>query len=174
MADPFIGEIRLFGFNFPPRGWATCDGQLLSIAQNTALFSLLGTQYGGNGTTNFALPDLRGRVPLHMGQGPGLSPYTIGQLAGEEKHQLLTSELPPHNHSLLASSGVGTVSAPNGAVLAAGAPTDLPRYTADGLDVTLAANSVGLVGSGTAHNNLQPYLTINFCIALVGIFPSRN
>lgn len=174
MADPFIGEIRLFGFNFPPRGWATCDGQLLPIAQNTALFSLLGTQFGGNGTNNFALPDLRGRVPLHMGQGPGLSPYTIGQVAGEEKHQLLTTELPAHNHALLASSGVGTVSAPSGAVLAAGAPTDLPRYTADSIDVTLSANSVGLAGSGAAHNNLQPYLTINFCIALVGIFPSRN
>jgi len=174
MAEPFIGQIIMAGFNFAPRGYATCDGQIQSISQNTALFSLLGTTFGGNGQTTFALPDLRGRVPIHMGQGPGLSSYVLGEVAGEENHTLINSEMPSHNHLFSTSNVAGALGTPNGNFLAASSSnqTALYRPTADGS--ALSPQSIGLAGGSQPHNNLQPFLTINFCIALEGIFPSRN
>ena len=167
MSEPFIGEIRAFGFNFPPRGWARCDGQLLSIAQNTALFSLLGTTYSGNGQTTFALPDLRGRVPIHQGQGPGLSNRTQGEVAGEEVHTLGVNEMPLHTHAQPASGAEQDTNRPGNAVPAKGGV-----YAASGdgsvMDPTTPA------GASQPHNNMQPYLVLNYCIALQGIFPSRN
>jgi microcystin-dependent protein len=171
--EPFIGEVTVYGFNFPPRGWATCDGQLLSIQQNTALFSLLGTIYGGNGTTNFALPDLRGRVPIHFGQGPGLSNYFQGQTGGSETVNLLTSQIPAHNHTYNAVSDAGDVSAPAGAYLANTGALD-KEYKTTGTVVAMNVNAVGAAGGGQPHNNMQPYVVLNFSIALQGIFPSRN
>src|SRR3954454_5741331 len=137
MSDPFIGELRLFGFNFAPRNWATCDGQLMSISQNTALFSLLGTQYGGNGQTTFALPDLRGRVPKHAGQGPGLSTYTIGQVGGTETQTLSASQMPAHTHAVAASTDDATTSQPGGKVPAA---VGGGAYGGPAADTTMAAN----------------------------------
>ncbi|MFO0747720.1 MAG: tail fiber protein [Myxococcota bacterium] len=169
MAEPFIGQIIATGFNFAPRGYANCDGQLLSIQQNTALFSLLGTTYGGNGVTTFGLPDLRGRVPIHQGQGPGLSPRVIGEVGGEENHVLSLGELPTHTHVVNASSGGATSTSPTGNVLAGGA-----AYSENGADTTLAPQSISTTGSNQGHNNLQPFLVVNYCIALNGIFPSRN
>lgn len=171
--EPFIGEVTVYGFNFPPRGWATCDGQLISIAQNTALFALLGTQYGGNGTTNFALPDLRGRVPIHSGQGPGLSNYVQGQTGGSENVTLLTSQMPAHNHSYNAVSDAGNTSAPAGAYLANTGALD-KEYKTSGTIVAMNPNAIGAAGGGQPHNNMQPYLVLNFSIALQGVFPSRN
>jgi microcystin-dependent protein len=173
MSSPFIGEIRIFGFNFAPRGWATCDGQILSIAQNTALFSLLGTTYGGNGTSTFALPDLRGRVPIHQGQGPGLSPYVIGQAAGTETVTLITTQIPAHVHAVapLANNTTVTTARPSGAY--PGKPA--ANAYADSTDnSTMAPTNTNSVGGNQPHSNIQPYLTLNFCIALQGIFPSRN
>ena len=167
-AEPFIGELSLVAFNFAPRGYAMCNGQLLSIAQNTALFALLGTMYGGNGQTTFGLPDLRGRVPLHMGQGPGLPSYTQGEMAGEPSHTLIITEMPQHNHLLGSTNSAATTSRPNGAVPAAGGTYST---TVDG---QMAANAVGLAGGSQPHNNMQPYLALNWVIALEGIFPSRN
>ncbi len=172
MAEPFIGQIILFAGNFPPRGYATCDGQLLAIAQNSALFSILGTMYGGNGTTNFALPDLRGRVPIHMGQGPGLSVYFEGQTGGEENHTLIQTEMPIHNHAVTvaASSAAAGVARPSGAVPAGG-----NFYQQVGsADGALGGVNCGPAGGNIPHNNMQPYLVINYCIALQGIFPPRN
>jgi microcystin-dependent protein len=169
VSEPFIGMLMLVGFNFAPRGWAFCNGQILSIAQNSALFSLLGTQYGGNGQTTFALPDLRGRVPVHQGQGPGLSPYTIGQVGGQESHVLIVSEMPPHNHLLSSTNAAATTSRPNGAVPAAGGSYST---TPDG--GTMNPQAVGLAGNGQPHNIMQPYLTLSWVIALEGIYPSRN
>lgn len=173
MATPILGEIRNFGFNFPPRFWAQCAGQLLPIAQNAALFSLLGTTYGGNGTTNFALPDLRGRTPIGFGQGPGLSNYTQGQAAGTESTTLLSTNLPSHTHTLNAKTGVGNQGAPTGHVLAASDQRN-SQYTSAAADTTLAATAIGSTGSGVPISNMQPYLATNYCIALQGIFPSRN
>ncbi|MEP1124772.1 MAG: tail fiber protein [Ilumatobacter sp.] len=166
MATPFIAQISMFGGNFAPRGWAFCDGQILSIAQNTALFSLLGTTYGGDGQTTFALPDLRGRVPMHPGQGPGLSNYALGQTGGTETTTLGVNNLPPHNHGISASAGGQTTNRPTNGYLAAG-----NRYTTT-TDTAMAPTAVA--GSGQAFNNVQPYQTVNFIIALQGIFPSRN
>ena len=171
--EPFVGQIILVGFNFPPRGYATCDGQLLSIAQNTALFSLLGTQYGGNGQTTFALPDLRGRTPIHKGQGPGLSNRSIGETSGTEATTLTMSNLPAHTHSLNAVSEVGTVGAPVGAFLAATGSFD-PEYRPSGTAVQMSPQSVGIVGGNQPVDNMQPYLVLTYAIALQGIFPSRN
>lgn len=171
--EPFLGQIILVGFNFAPQGYATCDGQLLSIAQNTALFSLLGTTYGGNGQTTFALPDLRGRTPIHQGQGPGLSNRAIGESSGTEATTLITSNLPAHTHTLNAVSEVGTVGAPAGAFLAATGSFD-PEYRPSGTTVQLAPQSVGITGGSQPVNNMQPYLVLNYAIALEGIFPSRN
>lgn len=174
MAEPFIGQIIMAGFNFAPRGYATCDGQLIAISQNTALFSLLGTTYGGNGQTTFALPDLRGRVPIHQGQGPGLSPRFMGEEAGEEAHTLISTEMPMHNHLVNASNAPGAIPAPSGNFLAASSDSALANYrpTADGS--VLNPQSIGLAGGSQPHNNMPPYLVVNFAIALEGIFPSRN
>jgi microcystin-dependent protein len=170
--EPFLGEIRIVPYNFAPRGWAFCEGQLLSIAQNTALFSLLGTTYGGNGQTTFALPDLRGRVPVGEGQGPGLSMYDLGQVSGEENHTLTVGELPPHTHGATAHAGNGSSDSPGG-LLVARNPAGIPAYGA-GADAALAPDAIGLTGGGQPHNNMQPYLVLHYIIALEGIYPSRN
>src|SRR5262245_25519060 len=171
MPAPFLGEVRLFAGNFAPTGWALCNGQILSIAQNTALFSLLGTTYGGNGVVTFALPDLRGRVPIHVGQGPGLSPYDAGEVGGAEAITLLTSEMPSHTHTLNGSSsnGVSDAAASN---VPARAPSAIPQ-SAPATDTSLASDAVGSSGGGQPHNSMQPYITLNFIIATTGIFPQR-
>lgn len=174
--EPFIGQLMLVGFNFAPKGWMFCNGQLLSIAQNTALFSLLGTTYGGDGITTFALPDLRGRVANHFGQGPGLSNYVQGEASGTETVTLLITELPAHNHAVLANSGTGNTNSPEGAILG-GYGTSLPPegpYTNAGANTTLAANAVGPSGGSQPHNNLSPFLTLNYIIATEGVYPSRG
>lgn len=173
MQDPFIAGIVLFAGNFAPRNWAFCNGQILSIAQNTALFSLVGTTYGGNGTTTFALPDLRGRVPIHPGQGPGLSSYTLGQLSGTETRTLLTTNMPAHNHSLNAVSEGGDASAPAGALLANTGALD-KEYKTTGTIVAMNSQAIGVNGGSQPFSIVQPYLCINYIIALFGIFPSRN
>lgn len=165
-AEPFLGEISLFAGNFAPRGYALCQGQLLPIAQNTALFSILGTTYGGNGQTTFALPDLRGRAPIGQGQGPGLSSITLGQVGGEENHPLTVNELAPHSHPIGATNGAAASSRPAGRVDAGGG-----AY-ADTADAQKQVDPP--VGGGQPHNNMPPYLGLNYCIALEGIFPSRN
>ncbi len=169
MTEPFIGEIRNFGFNFAPRGWALCQGQLLPINQNTALFSLLGTMYGGDGRITFALPDLRGRTPIGFGQGPGLSDRTQGEAAGEEAVTLTESDLAAHTHPVTAAS-VATTKNPAGAV-----PGFTPRGHSYGTtaDAVMSPTMVGQSGDGTPHDNMPPYLVTNWCIATEGIFPSR-
>ncbi len=172
--EPFIGQIGVFGFSFAPRGWAKCDGQLLSISSSTALFSLLGTTYGGDGRTTFGLPDLRGRTALHQGTGPGLSNRKLGQSAGGETVTLTANSMPTHTHvatlkgSVVAPIGTAT---PTGMVLAAG-----NKYLPGNSDTDMGATSItnANTGGGQAHANMQPYLVINFCIALQGVFPSRN
>ena len=173
MDQPFLAAIFLFAATFAPRGYAFCDGQLLSIAQNTALFSLLGTTYGGNGTTTFALPDFRGRVPIHAGQGPGLSSYIQGQMSGTENTSLLVSNLPQHNHPFIATSEAGSTSDPTGAYLGNTGALDR-EYNTTGTHVNMNPGVVGITGQSLPFNNLQPYLVVNFIIALQGIFPSRN
>lgn len=174
MATPFIAEIKMFGLTFAPRTFAFCNGQVLPIAQNTALFSLLGTTYGGNGTTNFALPNLQGRAVIHPGQGPGLSNRVLGETGGAAAVTLLANQLPVHSHALSVAAladGVADRSNAAGNVLAK--PSD-SAYATGAPNTILNAGSVANTGAGTAHNNMQPYLTINFCIALQGIFPARN
>jgi microcystin-dependent protein len=173
MADQFVAEIRIFAFNFAPTGWAFCDGQLLPLSQNTALFSLLGTTYGGDGKSTFALPNLQGDVPMHPGQGQGLSLRNLGESSGVEAVTLLQSEIPFHTHGLMASasdpaeSNVGT-----GNVLARSKNGNayVPAATANAL---MALQALSPAGGNLPHNNMQPYLTLNFCIALQGVFPSR-
>ena len=172
MADPFVAEIRIFPFNFAPRGWAWCDGQLLPLSQNTALFSLLGTTYGGNGKSNFALPDLQGRAPMHPGQGPGLSLHDLGETGGSETVSLLESEIPSHSHAISASQADGLESSPTGQQFATG--IGLGMYAAPGAMVQLNPNAATPAGGDQPHNNLQPYLTFYFCIALQGVFPPRG
>lgn len=173
-SEPFIAEIFMGGMNFPPRGYASCHGQLLAIAQNTALFSLLGTTFGGNGQTTFALPDLRGRVPMGYGQGPGLSPRSLGETGGEENTTLLVTQIPSHNHLLNASSEAGDSSVPTGKVLANTGALDKEYRTLGSSTVQLNASSISFTGGNQPHNNLQPFLVLNFYIAVEGIFPSRN
>lgn len=170
MADPFLSEIRLMSFNFAPRGWALCNGQLLPINQNQALFSLLGTTYGGNGQTNFALPDLRGRSPLHVGAS-----ITLGERGGADSHALTVNELPGHTHALSASSDVATTHVP-GAALPAGKPRGgINRYAPAGSgNSTMHAGSLSSSGANQPHENRQPFLTLTFAIALQGIFPSQS
>lgn len=172
MADPFLGEISMSGFNYNPVGWAKCDGQLLPVAQNTALYSLLGTIYGGDGETTFGLPDLQGRGPIHFGQGPGLSNRPIGQRSGVETVALSQSQIPSHTHSvaLPVSASPGTQDSPG--VPAVTEQLPLYRPAADANDA--GGDSIVGTGSGTAHNNMAPFLTVNFNIALVGQFPSRS
>jgi microcystin-dependent protein len=171
MPSQFVGEIRAFAGNYPPNGWALCNGQLLPISQNTALFSLIGTTYGGNGTSNFALPDLRGRVPIQQGQGPGLVFRDLGESGGAETHALLPSEIPLHSHSEGASAANGAADGPGGGVMAR-SPAAIAQYgpTADG---NLSAEAVATSGNDLPHNNLQPYLTVTYIIALQGIFPQH-
>jgi len=165
MAEPFLSEIRLMSFSFPPKGWALCDGQLLPINQNQGLFSLLGTTYGGDGRVNFALPDLRARVPIHMGGG-----HTLGERGGEQAHTLSTAELPTHTHAVNASSAQGNSAVPTGTLL--GSPLNLTYRPQDSSTTALIASTVGNTGGSQAHLNMQPFLTLSFCIALQGIFPS--
>jgi microcystin-dependent protein len=173
MADPFVAEIRIFPFNFAPRGWAWCDGQLLPLSQNTALFSLLGTTYGGDGKSNFALPDLQGRAPMHPGQGPGLSLHDLGETGGSETVSLLESEIPAHSHAWKASNRDGTNQSPVGQLTATGLG-GITLYGAAASVVSMSPNSLAPAGGDQPHNNLQPYLTFYFCIALQGVFPPRT
>lgn len=172
MADPFVAEIRIFPFNFPPKGWARCDGQLLPLSQNTALFSLLGTTYGGDGKSNFALPDLQGRAPMHPGQGPGLSLHDLGETGGSETVTLLQSEMPAHTHGLTASQADAIERLPAGQLLATGIAVG--QYGPPGSSAPMAGQMVTAAGGDQPHNNLQPYLTLYFCIALQGVFPPRS
>jgi microcystin-dependent protein len=169
MSDPFVGEIRMVGFNFAPEGWALCNGQLMSISQNTALFSLLGTFYGGDGVSTFALPNLQGRVPVHQGTGAGLPTYSVGEVAGAPTITLTTSQLPAHTHSLAANTAPAVSDVPTGAALASS-----PAFTTSSPNTTLSATSIGTAGSGVPVSIVPPLLCINFVIALQGIFPARN
>lgn len=166
MAEPILAEIRIFSFNFPPRGWAFCNGQLLPINQNQALFSLLGTTYGGDGRVNFALPDLRGRVPIHFSNS-----FVLGQRAGESAHTLNVAEMPQHTHSLNANPTIADQVYPAGSLGAAGASAAAYHNASNAV---MSAGAVSNVGGSQAHNNMSPFLTINMAIALVGIFPSRD
>lgn len=174
MSEPFIGALILFGGNFAIRGYAMCNGQLLSIAQNTALFSILGTTYGGNGQTTFALPDLRGRVPIHWGQGPGMPNYSLGQVGGAETVTLLTSQLPAHNHPLNGSTVAGDVSVPTNALVAHSGALDKEYKAATTADTVMHSSAIGLTGGNQPIAIRDPYLAITYLIALEGIFPSRN
>ncbi|MBO9592056.1 MAG: phage tail protein [Niabella sp.] len=172
--EPFLSMIVLFGCNFAPRGWAFCQGQILSIAQNTALFSLLGTTYGGNGQTTFALPDLRGRVPIGFGQGPGLSNYVLGQVGGTENVTLTINQIPAHTHALMATAEAGDTSDPTGAFPANTGALDKEYKQAPVNKIAMNAAAVETKGGSQPHTIMQPYLALNYCIALEGIFPSRN
>lgn len=172
MADPFVAEIRILPFNFAPKGWAFCNGQLMPLSQNTALFSLLGTTYGGNGKSNFALPDLQARAPMHPGQGPGLSLHDLGESAGSETVTLLASEIPAHSHALRTFNDVGEDRIP-GPTEAMARSTGGLLYGAPGNAASMAPQALAPAGGDLPHNNLMPFLTLNFCIALQGIFPQR-
>jgi microcystin-dependent protein len=175
MADPFVAEIRIFPFNFAPRGWSWCDGQLLPISQNTALFSLLGTTYGGNGKSNFALPDLQGRAPMHPGQGPGLSLHDLGETGGSETVTLLESEIPNHSHAVRASSDFADTQTPSSGRSLARSQNASAYQTAVTQSLTiLSPEALAPAGGDQPHNNMQPYLTMYFCIALQGVFPPRS
>jgi microcystin-dependent protein len=174
MANPFVGQLALVPFNFAPKGWALCDGQLLAISQNTALFSLLGTQYGGDGKSNFALPNLQGSIPISFGQGPGLQDHFIGESGGSDTVTLLTTEMPQHNHAMMADATPGNSTSPAG-----DAPARIPGGTPyapgnSALNQTMSANSLTPAGGDQPHNNLMPYLTLNWIIAMQGVFPPRQ
>ena len=175
MADPFVAEIRIFPFNFAPRGWAWCDGQLLPLSQNTALFSLLGTTYGGNGKSNFALPDLQGRAPMHPGQGPGLSLHDLGETGGSEIVTLLQSEMPSHPHTMRANTDIADVQTPSNARSIARSQNANAYKPPSGQPVVqLNPGALAPAGGDQPHNNLQPYLTLYFNIALQGVYPPRT
>jgi len=179
MTQPFVGEIRCFGFTFAPFGWASCNGQILPISQNTALFSLLGTSFGGNGTSTFALPNLQGNVPMHWGLGPGGFDTSIGEVQGNSTVTLISGQIPAHNHTV-----VSQVVAPGGAAEHAAAPqsgASIGPSNPDGLygtsptiNAVFSPSTIGVTGGSQPHDNMQPYLALNFCIALQGVFPSRN
>jgi microcystin-dependent protein len=173
VSEQFVAEIRIFAGNFPPKGWAFCDGQVLPLSQNTALFSLLGTNYGGDGKSTFALPDLQGMAPLQPGQGPGLSEYFLGETSGEEAVTLLATEIPVHGHSLMITNQPGEDAVPAGEVLGRSVGASLYQTTTNQNMVAMGPEAVGLSGASLPHNNLQPYLTLSFCIALQGVFPPR-
>lgn len=179
MDSPFLGTISLFAGNFAPRGWALCNGQLLSISTNQALFSIIGTTYGGDGIRTFALPDLRGRAPIHQGQGPGLTNRNLGELGGEEHVTLQVTQIPAHVHTLNASTNTANQASPATNVLAVstdasvgGAPLNFTGSA--GINTFMSPNSIGPAGGNGPHDNMQPYLAVTFIIALEGIFPSRN
>jgi microcystin-dependent protein len=177
MSDPFVGQIQSFGFIFAPRGWALCDGQLMAISQNPTLFSLLGTTYGGNGTSTFGLPDLRSRVPMHVGTSPAGNTYVQGEIGGEENVSILSSNLPSHNHGFTGTTATATSADPlAGSALASIASTRTADfyYASDATTQSLNSNSISTVGGNQPHTNIQPYLTINWCIALQGVYPSRG
>jgi len=175
MADPFVDEIRIFPFNFAPKGWAFCDGQLLPISQNTALFSLLGTTYGGDGKSNFALPDMQGNAPMHPGQGPGLSLHDLGETGGSETVTLLESEIPSHSHGLLSvTSFAGSANIPTNNVFAKTVVPFNPYTPTVNPLATMANVDLAPAGGDLPHNNMMPYLTLSFCIALQGVFPPRT
>ena len=175
--DPFVAEIRIFPFNFAPKGWAFCNGQILPLSQNTALFSLLGTTYGGDGKSNFALPDLQGRAPMHPGQGPGLSLHDLGETGGVETVTLLNSEIPLHAHTVAGSINANGDSLTPASSIWAQAPggrCSLQLYNSSAPTGGMNPNPLGLTGGGQPHNNMQPYLTLSFCIALQGVYPPRT
>ena len=171
MADPFIAEIRIFPFNFAPRGWAFCNGQLIPTAQNTALFSLIGVTYGGNGASNFGLPNMQGSAPMQPRQGPGLSPYDLGNTGGSQTVTLLTTHMPNHSHGAFSSSINSQIITPAGNATGRGNPTQV--YTDVLAPGSMGPNSLAPTGGNQPHNNMMPYLTLNFNIALEGIFPTR-
>ena len=172
MSLPFLGEIRIFGFNFAPRGWMFCQGQLLPISQYTAVFAILGTTYGGDGQNNFALPDLRGRAPVHPG---GSDAVQLGQVGGVENVRLVASELPSHGHAVVATASLAAATTPAGNVLGAKPRFGADTYVSGGGSTSLAPGAVGAAGAfGTSHENMQPSLVMNFCMAVEGIFPARN
>jgi len=176
MSDNFVAEIRIFPFNFAPKGWAFCDGQLLPISQNTALFSLLGTTYGGDGKSNFALPNMQGNTPMQQGQGSGLSLRDLGELGGEQTVTLLQTEIPSHTHTVQAADLVGGLKDPANNFWSSGLKIGPSIYTASGTgnnDVQMHPLGTSITGGSLPHNNMMPYLTLNFCIALQGIFPAR-
>ena len=171
MSQPFVGEIRMFGGNFAPQGWMFCDGQILPISENETLFNLIGTTYGGDGQSTFALPDMRGRIPLHLGQGPGLSPHVIGEMSGTETVNLIPAQLPLHAHPL-ASGFAASSGSPSGAAVADTGATAI--YGAGTANVAMAPAASVPAGGGQPHNNLMPYACVSFIISLFGIFPSQN
>ena len=172
--DPFLAEIRIFAGNFAPKGWALCNGQLLAIAQNTALFSLLGTTYGGNGTSNFALPNLQGEAPMHAGQGPGLSLRDLGEVGGEQTVTLLQTEMPAHTHSLMGTNQLQQLPDPANHTLARANANAYVQSPTPGSFEQMSQSAIGSVGGGLPHNNMPPYLTLTFIIALQGVFPARS
>lgn len=171
--DPFLAEVRIFTGNFAPKGWASCDGQILPLSQNTALFSLLGTTYGGDGKSTFALPNLSGRAPLHAGQSPGLSEYFLGEQGGSQSVTLVVSEIPAHNHNIVSVNDVGDTNqaAGNGIARSSGAAVYGPAGPAQ---VNMAPTALGATGISSAHNNMQPYLPLYFIIAMQGVYPPRS
>jgi microcystin-dependent protein len=173
MADPFVAEIRIFPFTFPPKGWAFCNGQLLPLSQNTALFSLLGTTYGGDGKSTFALPDLQGSAAMHPGAGQGLSTYELGQVGGAENVTLLESEIPVHIHTLMASGEDANDDDPKDASWGVSVGVGMYQPASAGNLVNMAPQTLTPAGGSMPHNNMQPYLTFNFCIAMQGVFPPR-
>jgi microcystin-dependent protein len=173
VSNPYLGEIRLFPYNFAPDGWAFCDGQTLAIASYTALFSLLGTTYGGNGTSTFQLPDLRGRVAISMGSGVGLSPYTLGEVGGAQSVQLELANMPEHSHTVNASADKGTLESPKGAVPGLNKKEKDYDAAPDGA-TTMNADMIGITGGTAPVAVIQPFLAMSYCIAMAGIFPSRN
>lgn len=172
MSEPFVGEIRMFAGNFAPRGWAFCDGQLLAVSQNDALFSLFGTIYGGDGRTTFGLPDMRGRIPIHAGSGPGLSPRRLGAKGGAENVTLTVNQLPSHGHNFRAVTGVADRASPESATVAESLTNDI--YNVEMPDSPLSVSAVSKVGGSRSHTNLMPFLCIHFIVALFGIYPSRH
>jgi microcystin-dependent protein len=173
MTDPFVAEIRVFPFTFAPKGWALCNGQLLPISQNTALFALLGTFYGGDGKSTFALPNLQGSVPVNTGQGPGLSERFLGETGGSSVVTLITTEMPAHNHAVTASAAEAGSRSPSGELFA-NQSGGVNSYASDGAPVAMAPQAVGTAGGSQPHNNMAPYVAFNFCIALQGVFPPRQ
>jgi microcystin-dependent protein len=175
MAEPFVAEIRIFPFNFPPKGWAFCQGQLMAISQNTALFSLLGTYYGGDGKTTFALPNMQGNVALNLGQGPGLTLRDLGEMGGSQAVTLLQSEMPAHPHNIMANDNIGNQPTPDPQICFAKASAGDVYQTTTNTNLTqMAGNIIGPMGGSQPHNNMMPYLTLSYCIALQGIYPQRG